>query len=102
MVQFAANLEEIAPTYIRNADVLDATGLEGAWDFTINFSPGGASSAGQRVDSGSASAAAAAEPNGVITLFEALEKQLGLKLETTKRPGPVLVIDHMEQQPTDN
>jgi uncharacterized protein (TIGR03435 family) len=29
-------------------------------------------------------------------------KQLGLKLEKTKRPVPVLVIDHVEEKPTDN
>jgi len=44
----------------------------------------------------------ASDPNGAITLFEAIEKQLGLKLATQKRPAPVLVIDHAEQKPTDN
>jgi uncharacterized protein (TIGR03435 family) len=47
-------------------------------------------------------AAAASDPNGAVTLFEAVEKQLGLKLESQKRPVPVLVIDHAEQKPTDN
>jgi uncharacterized protein (TIGR03435 family) len=45
---------------------------------------------------------AASEPNGAVTLFEAVEKQLGLKLEAQKRPVPVLVIDHVEQKPTEN
>jgi uncharacterized protein (TIGR03435 family) len=31
-----------------------------------------------------------------------LEKQLGLKLERHRRPEPVLVIDHIEEKPTDN
>jgi len=35
-------------------------------------------------------------------LFEAVEKQLGLKLESQKHPMPVIVIDHAEQKPTDN
>jgi uncharacterized protein (TIGR03435 family) len=39
---------------------------------------------------------------GSISLFEAIEKQLGLKLVVHKRPMPVLVIDHVEQMPTDN
>ena len=39
---------------------------------------------------------------GGLSLSEALEKQLGLKLETEKRPVSVLVIDHIERKPTDN
>jgi uncharacterized protein (TIGR03435 family) len=44
----------------------------------------------------------ASDPMGGYTIFEAIEKQLGLKLEKTKRPGSVFVIDHMEQKPTEN
>ena len=33
---------------------------------------------------------------------DAVSKQLGLKLELEKRPAPVLVIDHVEQKPTEN
>ena len=36
-----------------------------------------------------------------LSLFEGMEK-LGLKLEVRKHPQPVLVIDHIEQKPTDN
>ena len=38
------------------------------------------------------------DPSG-MNLFEAMEKQLGLKLEQTKRPGKVMVIDHLEEKP---
>ena len=41
-------------------------------------------------------------PSGALSLFDALTKQLGLKLEMQKRPTPVLVIDHVDQKPTDN
>jgi uncharacterized protein (TIGR03435 family) len=44
----------------------------------------------------------ASDPTGAVTLFEAVEKQLGLKLEATKRPVQILVIDHAEQKPTEN
>ena len=37
-----------------------------------------------------------------LSLPEAISKQLGLKLELEKRPAPVLVIDHVEQKPTEN
>jgi len=85
---------------VAHASVLDATGLDGSWDFTLAFSPeaqraGNASAGGALEDS----PAVAAAPTGRVTLFEAIESQLGLKLESTKRPGPVLVIDHMEQKP---
>ena len=45
---------------------------------------------------------AASDPSGAYTLFEAVEKDLGLKLEMQKRPMPVIVIDHIERTPTDN
>jgi uncharacterized protein (TIGR03435 family) len=45
---------------------------------------------------------AASDPDGGMTIIEALDKQLGLKLETQKRPMTVTVIDHIEQTPTDN
>jgi uncharacterized protein (TIGR03435 family) len=46
--------------------------------------------------------ATTSDPNSGSSLSEAIEKQLGLKLEMQKRPLPVLVIDHIEQKPTDN
>ena len=104
MAQFADLLQKIAPGYLRTP-VLDATGLDGAWDFTLSFSginvlrsgPGGG-------DAGQPAGAvpAASEPNGAVSLFDAVDKQLGLKLEMQKRPIPVLVIDHVEEKPTDN
>jgi uncharacterized protein (TIGR03435 family) len=42
------------------------------------------------------------DPSGGMGLFEAFEKELGLKLELQKRPMQVLVIDHAEQTPSDN
>jgi uncharacterized protein (TIGR03435 family) len=115
MAQFAEKLKTIAPGYI-HTPVMDATGLEGGYDFTLSFSPvgltrmpGGAGRGGPApggpplvaLAPGDPSAAAS-DPNGAITLFEAIEKQLGLKLQAEKRPVPLLVIDHIEQKPTEN
>jgi uncharacterized protein (TIGR03435 family) len=36
------------------------------------------------------------------TVFDALEKQLGLKLEKRKEPRPVIIIDYIERIPTEN
>jgi uncharacterized protein (TIGR03435 family) len=48
------------------------------------------------------SAALAPDPIAVLTIVEALDKQLGLKLSPQKHSMPVLVIDHVERQPTEN
>lgn len=102
MAQFAQKLQMIAPGYI-HSPVLDATGLEGSWDFTLSFSPvgmgqGGGGRGGDAAPP-SGAAAEAAEPGTGLTLLEAIEKQIGLKLVMQKRPISVLVIDHVEQNP---
>ena len=106
MAQFAERLKEIASGYI-HSPVLDATELEGGYDFTLSFSPagtGGVRAPGRAGDTGQLSTGMpqASDPSGALTLFEAIEKQLGLKLEPQKRVGTVLVIDHVEQKPLDN
>ncbi len=105
MAQFAERLSNIAPTYFRYA-VFDGTGLEGAWDFTISFMPGNPNRAsgggGRSGGPAPARTEGVIDPTGGASLFEALEKQLGLKLEVHKQPEPVLVIDHIEERPTDN
>jgi uncharacterized protein (TIGR03435 family) len=113
MDQFADKLEGISAWL--STPVINATNLEGAYDFTINYSPVGAPGlplpAGITLNGGGRSGPEgpgangpqdAAEPNGAITLFEALEQQLGLKLVEDKRPVTVWVIDHVEAKPTDN
>jgi len=94
--------------------VTDATGLEGAWDFTVQFNPvppsmmnnGGEGArkggAGPAQTAPSGTVPAASDPVGGISLSDAFEKQLGLKLEMRKSPRPVLVIDHIEPTPTEN
>jgi len=93
MALLTERLNVIAPGYI-NHPVVDLTGLDGAYDFTFSYS--GVAAFQANVASGSN------DPNGAVSLFEALEKELGLKLEVQKHPMPVLVVDHIEQKPTDN
>ena len=105
MAQFADKLGSIAGGYIDHP-VVDLSGLDGSWDFTLNFSPKRALQMGGRGGDASqanaAAAGAAADPNGAVSLFEAIDKQLGMKLEQQKHPMPVIVIDHVEEKPTDN
>ena len=65
--------------------VVDETGLKGSYDFSIRY----------------------ARPDPVgntdeLTLFAALLRELGLRLEKGKGPVETLVVDHIEVKPTEN
>lgn len=78
--------------------VLDATGIEGRWDFHLNYILAG----NLRTITQGQAAGDAPTPAGGLSLVEAVDKQLGLKMELRKRPFPVLVIDHVEEHPSEN
>jgi uncharacterized protein (TIGR03435 family) len=114
MAQFAAALPMYDTASVMSraegpiTNVLDATALQGAWDFTLNFTPESRSGANPfaptpRPDLSSDPAkpgvGGPAPDPGSATFFEAMQKQLGLKLEKTRRPGPVMIIDHLEERP---
>jgi uncharacterized protein (TIGR03435 family) len=107
MAQFVDFLFQVNNGYIKTA-LFDGTGLSGTYDFDLSFS--GYSQIGGINDyslpSGppgeSGSSAAGADPNGAIPLFDAIKQQLGLKIEKQKRSIPMLVIDHIDEKPTDN
>lgn len=103
MAQFADQLPNLAGGYA-HVTVLDTTGLTDAYDFTLNFSPIGVfrSGAVPGQPAGAEGAGTSADPNGALSLPDAVSKQLGLKLELKKRPMQVLVIDHIEEKPTEN
>jgi len=99
MAQLAEAMHNFAGGYV-NHPAVDMTGLTGGYDFKITWTPAGALMGGGRsgASGDAAGAGAAVDPNGGISFFEAVEKQLGLHLESgQKHPMPVLVIDHVEQ-----
>jgi uncharacterized protein (TIGR03435 family) len=102
MSQLAEDLARIAGGYIR-VPVEDKTGLEGSYDFTLAFTPLGLLNGpgrGRGGDGGPAAGdAGASDPTGALSLFDAVNRQLGLKLEMRKRPMKVLVIDSIEEKP---
>jgi uncharacterized protein (TIGR03435 family) len=100
MAQLADQLPSLAPGYIFTP-VLDSTGLKDAYDFTLSFSTSG-QLASRPPPSSTGSDPNAADPNGGLSLPDAVARQLGVKLIKEKRPSPVLVIDHIEEHPTDN
>lgn len=76
--------------------VVDQTGLAGRFDFTLNWTPD---------DSQFGGAAAHVPPstdaNPPPNLYTAIQEQIGLKLDATKAPADVMIIDHVEK-PSDN
>lgn len=83
--------QEFAPQV--GGPVTDATGLNGRYDYTVFWSTAATGNG--------LTANAAADPDGP-SLFEAIEQQLGLKLEKKKGTVKMLFIDHIEKTPTEN
>jgi uncharacterized protein (TIGR03435 family) len=93
LTQFADQLNGFFPG---SPPITNATGISGRFDMTINFSPSGVVQPAP-TDPGQAS-----EPTGAISLFDALKGQLGLKVESRKVMAPVLIVDRVNDKPTDN
>ena len=86
MEAFGAALGRLAGDYLLEP-VVDATGLGGAWDFDLRWTPR------SRVVANGADR---------VTIFDAVEKQLGLKLELRQAPAAVLVVDRVNREPAPN
>jgi uncharacterized protein (TIGR03435 family) len=76
--------------------VIDKTGIAGRYDVTLKWTP----------DTGAAPTNSGTEgttspSDSGPSIFTAIQEQLGLKLESTKGPVQVLVIDHIEM-PSEN
>ena len=78
MQRFADSLASIT-----GRPVLDRTGLTGSFDFAMEYA--------------SDSDAPGATPFSGPSVFTAFQEQLGLKLDATKAPIEVLVIDSVEK-----
>ena len=73
---------------ILDRPVLDRTGLPGLYDFTI--------------DASGLPTPTHPEGEGGISIFTAVQRDLGLKLEARKEPVSILVIDSVNKNPTAN
>ncbi len=106
MTQFGELIASLAPGYIYHP-VLDKTGLTGGYNFTLSFSTMGTllnspPSLSQKAGPDRTASPESSDPNGAVSLFDAVHRELGLKLEKVQRPVPVLVIDHIDENPTPN
>jgi uncharacterized protein (TIGR03435 family) len=99
MADLAQDLQMMATAYMDHP-VIDATSLDGGWNFLMGWTPKAQLRQAQPSDPNPqpGQMAPAASPGG-ITAFEAVERELGLKLVKQKRTVPVIVIDHVEENP---
>jgi uncharacterized protein (TIGR03435 family) len=84
MPRLVANL-----TRVVDRIVVDRTNLAGAFDIDLHWAP-----------EQSSPDAAPVDPNAP-SIFTAMQEQLGLKLDSTRAPVDVLVIDHVERPAED-
>ena len=89
LIRFASGtMSELAGRLSSYMDlnVIDKTGMPGQYAINLSFAPTdlGMTSGDTALDSGP-------------SIFQALQEQAGLKLESTKGPVEVLVIDHAEK-----
>jgi uncharacterized protein (TIGR03435 family) len=77
--------------------VIDKTGLTGNYDFKLDWTP----DENQRGLIAGPGGEPAPAPTEGISIFTAVQDQLGLKLESTKGPVEILVIDGVER-PSEN
>ena len=73
--------------------VVDQTGLEGKWDFTIKFTPDDSLFNGHPPPLPAKTDTTESSPN----FFDALQQQVGLKLEAQKTAVDVIAVDHLEK-----
>jgi len=97
MTELAQSLQQMASGYIDHP-IVDATGLQGGWDFLMGWTPRKAYQAAQAPNPNQPDSAPAADPTG-ISAFDAVEKELGLKLVKQRRTIPVIVVDHVDEKP---
>jgi uncharacterized protein (TIGR03435 family) len=94
MAQFVGGLSNLL-----GRPVIDKTGFTGTFDVSLDYSPEGLSFGGRGLPP-PPPGAPAFDTSGP-SIFTAIQEQLGLRLESTKAPGEVLVIDSAEK-PTEN
>jgi uncharacterized protein (TIGR03435 family) len=84
--ELAQQIQALAPGYFTDGPIVDMTGLKGIYNFKLEWIT--------RVEVNAGS-------DGP-TIFDAVQKQLGLKLEGRKQAMETIVIDHCEKIPTEN
>lgn len=93
MYDFANFLQNV----VLERPVLDQTGITGRYDFTLKWTPDDSQFGGMGAKIGPTTDTANPPP----ALYTAIQEQVGLKLDATRAPTDVLVLDHVEK-PSEN
>jgi uncharacterized protein (TIGR03435 family) len=104
MAQFADLLLAVGGRADLRNRVVDKTGLTDSYDFSLSFTTG------SRLRLQEAAALTAAKQAGEATagpvegraIDDAIRKELGVRLEKQPLPLPFLILDHIDQTPTEN
>jgi uncharacterized protein (TIGR03435 family) len=98
----AISLDEFPRVLALDRPLINRTGITGRFDFHLEFAAAEtASSAQAGAQAGAPPVGFPDDPTGGASIFTALQEQLGLKLESAKGTGEILVIDHVER-PSEN
>jgi len=89
MASFAENLRSMLGVNLGTNPITDETGLEGKYNFDLGYSAVHISTPGQ-------------EDGERVTVVQAVEKQLGLKLESRDVPTPVIAVESANRTPGEN
>ncbi len=82
----AQQLQVLAPGYFRDGPIVDATGLKGVYNFKLEWITNAEANNG----------------GDGPTMFQAVENQLGLRLDRRRQAVEILVIDKLDRTPTEN
>ncbi len=89
----SATMQGLAQVLSQQLDrpVVDKTSLTGHYDFSLEFAP-------ERAGRGGAEGREPAlDPEGLPSIFTAVQEQLGLRLEPQKGPLDFIIVDHAEK-----
>ena len=100
MGELAQNLQRMANAYIEHP-IVDATGLQGGWDFAVGWTPKGMLQSAPAPSPNQPGAMPAATDPGGLSVFEAVQRELGLKLVKQTKSIPVIVVDHVLEKPVE-
>jgi len=92
-----ADFTSLLQNAVLDRPVVDQTRLAGRWDFLLKWTPDDSQFGGLAAKIPPPTDGSTAPP----ALYTAIQEQIGLKLDATKAPAEVLVIDHVEK-PSEN
>jgi len=103
MDELANALQQLAPGYV-DRPVVNLSGLEGQFDFKFGWAPRRQPELREAADGVPRPDGAILNSNdpGGLTLFEGIDKGLGLRLTSSKHPVPVIAIDQVNRTPIEN